>query len=327
MLQQTTVATVEPRFDTFIARFPSAQALAVATEEEVLAELSGLGYYRRFRALKKAAEMIVAEFDGLVPESQKALLSLPGIGHYTAAAIQAIAFNKPVAAVDGNVVRVITRLMALAGNFASPKEKQQIADLVVPMIPHGAAGDFLQALFDLGAGICKPQNPACDHCPVSSYCSAKALNRVAEFPELKPRARAEARDVHVALIVQGDAFLTVMRDESESRLQGFVELPEVWVGEAEDFRKDLGAKVAATTGLQGEVGEIVAEANHSITKYRLRCRLYRFEIDADDPANAAFKGEVYWVKRESNLKQHNPPITTTSRKLIQKLLKSAAAGQ
>src|SRR5215471_18422549 len=180
MLQQTTVATVGPYFDRFVARWPNIVALAAASLDEVLQLWQGLGYYARARNLHACARAVVERHGGLFPDEIAALRALPGIGHYTAAAIAAIAFDRREAAIDGNVERVIARLFAVREPL--PAVKHHLAALAAALVPQQRAGDFAQALMDLGATICTPRRPRCVLCPWRACCTAAALGAAEELP-------------------------------------------------------------------------------------------------------------------------------------------------
>src|ERR1044071_134699 len=179
MLQQTTVATVGPYFDRFVARWPSLRALAAASLDEVLHLWQGLGYYARARNLHACARAVVERHGGRFPEDIAALRALPGIGDYTAAAIAAIAFDQPFAAVDGNVERVMARVFA---EFTPlPAAKPRLRELTQALVPPGRAGDFAQAVMDLGAILCTPRRPRCVLCPWRSDCAAAAAGIAEEI--------------------------------------------------------------------------------------------------------------------------------------------------
>ena len=192
MLQQTQVKTAVPYYERFLARFPDVVSLAHASEPEVLALWSGLGYYARARNLRKAARHIVGTY-GSFPVDFEAILALPGIGRYTAGAICAIAYNQPRPAVDGNIRRVIARLTALRG--AEGRYYRQMNSL----IPHGEASTFTQAMMDLGAMICTPLRPACLRCPAGEFCRAKKLGIQDQFPPR--RARQACRQIRIAALL------------------------------------------------------------------------------------------------------------------------------
>lgn len=187
MLQQTTVAAVVPYFERFTARWPTVEALAAAEEADVMAAWAGLGYYARARNLIACARAVAAA--GGFPRSAAGLRALPGVGAYTSAAVAAIAFGEAVPVVDGNVERVVSRLVALD---VSPKRAPaQVAETVGAMLPPRRPGDFAQAMMDLGATICTPRKPVCGFCPLSPCCRARAAGRAEEFPvKLPKKARA-----------------------------------------------------------------------------------------------------------------------------------------
>src|SRR5579864_1305482 len=180
MLQQTTVATVGPYFDRFVARWPSLRSLAAASLDEVLHLWQGLGYYARARNLHSCARAVVERHGGHFPDDMRRLRALPGIGDYTAAAIAAIAFDRPLAAVDGNVERVVARLFAERAPL--PAAKPRLRALAACLVPTRRAGDFAQAMMDLGAVICTPRRPRCILCPWRENCAAAALAIAESLP-------------------------------------------------------------------------------------------------------------------------------------------------
>ena len=217
MLQQTTVATVRPRFERFVARWPTLEALAAATDEDILGEWAGLGYYARARNLIACAREVVRR--GGFPTSAAELKTLPGIGSYTSAAIAAIAFGEPAAAVDTNVERVIARLHGL-----KQPSRARVERLVRALIPVGRSGDFTQATMDLGATICRPRSPRCDACPLASDCTAFTSGEPQAFPERKQRAARPHRH-GVAYWIGRDNCVWLVRRPPTGLLGGMAALP------------------------------------------------------------------------------------------------------
>lgn len=217
MLQQTTVATVRPRFEQFVARWPTIGDLAAARDEEILAEWAGLGYYARARNLIACAREVTRRGD--FPRSAADLRELPGIGSYTSAAIAAIAFGERAAAVDTNVERVIARL-----NGLRHPSRTQIEDLVLQMMPSDCPGDFVQAMMDLGATICRPRAPGCDKCPLREDCTARASGDPQAFPD---RRRRDARPHRygVCYWIERHGLLWLTRRPPEGLLGGMAALP------------------------------------------------------------------------------------------------------
>jgi A/G-specific adenine glycosylase len=215
MLQQTRVAAVIEYYQSFLKRFPTVQSLAAARISSVLAAWSGLGYYRRARALHEAAKAIVAQHEGRFPSTIEELEDLPGIGKYTAAAIASIAFNRPAAVVDGNVARVVQRLL---GKSCSRQELWAQAET---LLSRGNPGDFNQAMMELGATVCLPRDPKCLVCPVMNFCVAQG-----SLATDAPPARKKDR-LHYALDLREGKVYLRQRPESSSLMPGMWELPEI----------------------------------------------------------------------------------------------------
>ena len=224
MLQQTRVAAVIPYFERFLTRFPTVQSIAQAPESDLLAHWAGLGYYYRARNLQKAAQTIV--LSGQFPSSHAAILALPGVGDYTAAAVASIAFGLPFAVLDGNVFRVLSRLFADSTNIASGVGKKHFSALANELLDSDKPGAFNQAMMELGATICLPKAPQCLLCPVSSHCAARAQNRTAEFPVKILDRKTVRKDRTVYWIEQSGSVLVWQRPPDSRLMPGFWELPE-----------------------------------------------------------------------------------------------------
>lgn len=223
MLQQTTVETVVPYFRAFLDRWPDVNALAGAAEEDVMKAWAGLGYYSRARNLKKCADLVASAHGGRFPESEEGLRSLPGVGDYTAAAIAAIAFGRPAAVVDGNVERVMTRVLAL--HMPLPEAKKAIRRALRPLVPTDRPGDFAQAMMDLGATICTPRRPNCMLCPLRRDCSALEAGDPERFP-LRPAKAGRPRRRGAAFVaVRPDGAILLRRRPDKGLLGGMSEVP------------------------------------------------------------------------------------------------------
>lgn len=221
MCQQTQVDTVIPYYEDFLRRWPQLEDLAAASEDELREAWAGLGYYRRASHLLACARKIVEKYDGQLPANEAALRELPGIGPYTAAAIASMAFGQPTAAIDGNLLRVLSRCFCIpwqAGDAASMKEVKSLAD---SLLSPERAGDFNEAMMDLGATICTPRKPDCQSCPFCSICRARRCGKQEELP-LKARSNRQKRlsKPYLLLFVQGQLYLQQRR---ESLLHGFYE--------------------------------------------------------------------------------------------------------
>jgi A/G-specific adenine glycosylase len=223
MLQQTTVATVGPYFDRFMARWPDISALAAASLDEVLQLWQGLGYYARARHLHACARAVVDRHGGVFPEEIETLRALPGIGDYTAAAIAAIAFDRPEAAIDGNVERVIARLFAVREPL--PVAKPRLAALAAALVPEQRAGDFAQAQMDLGATICTPRRPRCVLCPWRACCTAAASGMAEVLPARAEKPERPLRHGVAFWLTRADGAVLLRRRPERGLLGGMIEIP------------------------------------------------------------------------------------------------------
>ena len=222
MLQQTRVTAAVPYFERFLGRFPDAAALAAAGESEVLAAWAGLGYYSRARNLHRAAKEIAAS---RFPRDYEAIRALPGVGEYTAAAIASIAFGLPHAVLDGNVVRVLARVSAEEEPVASAAAKERLRALADQLLDRGRAGDYNQALMELGATVCLPRNPRCGECPVATMCEARRRGMAERLPVKAPRAKTTVIEVELLLIRRRGRCLMWQRPADSGPMAGFWELP------------------------------------------------------------------------------------------------------
>jgi A/G-specific adenine glycosylase len=234
MLQQTTVKAVGPYYARFLARFPTIRELAQAELDDVLRLWAGLGYYARARNLHGCAKAVVERHDGRFPASEAALRELPGIGDYTAAAIAAIAFDQRATPVDGNIERVIARLNAVEQEL--PGAKPLIRQLAAALTPQRRAGDFAQALMDLGSTICTPKQPACALCPWTNACKARARGDADTFPRKTPKIAGKLRRGAAFVVLRADGQLLVRTRAARGLLGGMTEVPNsVWAHDFDDM--------------------------------------------------------------------------------------------
>lgn len=317
MLQQTQVAAVTPYFNRFIRRFPDIAALARSEAHDVLLVWEGLGYYSRARNLLRAARLMNAHHRGNVPRDFDMLRSLPGIGDYTAAAIASICFGVREPSVDGNVVRVFTRLRGVDEPVGGLSARRRIADRLRPFMPPDAAGDFNQALMELGALVCRPIRPVCGNCPLAPFCRARRQGCPEAFPARGKRRDAPLRRKIVALIQSPAGVLLEHRSE-RGMLAGLWTLP---IFERRS-RRDRGARglagqVADRTGLSVAVRPSSGRMRHAYTHFRVEldirpCRC----LDPELPASVA--GRFRWLPPA---KAGELPIDRASRKILAELHK------
>ena len=224
MLQQTRVAAVIPYYERFLERFPDVAALAAATESDLLAAWSGLGYYSRARNMQKAARQIVTA--GGFPRQIDKIRELPGVGEYTAAAVASIAFDQPYAAVDGNVLRVLSRLSNEDGDIGSNGARRRLADLAQRLVAGGQPGETNQALMELGATVCVPRKPKCEQCPWRRLCDGRKAGRQEQLPTKRKPKRAHSVERTFLVVRRNRKVLLWRRPPGSKRLSGFWELPE-----------------------------------------------------------------------------------------------------
>lgn len=272
MLQQTTVAAVAPYFARFLARFPTVDALARAGLDEVLAHWQGLGYYARARNLHRAAQVVAREHGGRFPDTAAALARLPGVGAYTAAAIAAIAFDQPEAAVDGNVERVVARLHAVEAPL--PAAKPALRALAQALMPAARAGDFAQALMDLGATVCTPRSPRCLLCPWTQACRARRAGLAESLPRKAPRPARPLRRGVAFVLHDRDGAILLRRRPEKGLLGGMMEVPSTeWREKAPSARQTAAAAPAPATWrvLPGEVRHTFTHFELALTVWTARC--------------------------------------------------------
>ena len=285
MLQQTRVDVVVPYYERFLARFPTLESLAVADEEDVLRQWAGLGYYARARNLRRAAATVLRDHGGELPSDAESLAELPGFGRYTVGAVRSIAFDQPAALVDGNVKRVLARLHAL--ERPSDTELWRLAE---SLVPEKRAGDWHQALMELGATVCTPRNPTCLLCPLQASCGAHRTGDPERFPAPAKRAAVRRVEVIAGLLERRDQVLLLRRPPG-GLFDGLLELPSVEGGDG----PALEAALRARTGITAKVGPSLGRLRHQLTHRDLRLEIValgdsRGRVSARVQAEARFCG-------------------------------------
>jgi A/G-specific adenine glycosylase len=265
MLQQTQVQTVVPRFAKFLCQFPTAASLAAADERTVCEAWAGLGYYRRARNLHKAARVIVSEFAGEIPNSEAELRKLPGIGAYTAAAVASIAFAAKAAAVDGNLVRVLSRVFALPGHADEPALVSRVREQAQLLVDCQHPGDINQALMDIGATLCRPENPACPACPLRQTCQAFREGTPSGYPGKKTKAVRKSLRIAFAWIEHKGALMLEQR-ALDGLWPGLWELPSASGARAKD---------ALAQRLGHKLDRPLARITHELTHRRVSASVYQ----------------------------------------------------
>lgn len=279
MLQQTQVATVIPYYERFLARFPTVEALAASSLDDVLGLWAGLGYYARARNLHAAARMIVEQHAGHVPDTVDALRHLPGVGRYTAGAVGSIAFGRRAAVVDGNVIRVLARLHALRDDVKKPATVATLWTLAESLLPKSDCGDHNQALMELGAMICTPAAPRCEGCPLSGVCRARALGLTDSLPIGNSRAAVRA-ETHAVLAIESPRGWLFVRRPEAGLWGGLWELPSTRQESNESVGAAIG-RLADELGLR--VGAMAKRPfcrfEHVLTHRRITFVAFRARLD------------------------------------------------
>ena len=295
-----------------MARLPTVQALARASEHRVLKLWEGLGYYSRARNSQRAARMIVAGHGGEFPATFEAVLALPGIGRYTAGAICSIAFNQPHPVVDGNVIRVLTRLFGLRGNPKARRTSEKLWSLATGLVEvaqqldaKNGCSHFNQSVMELGATICLPQNPRCAECPVKGACVARITDRIARFPELPPRAASTERRV-AAFVLERDGRYLVRQRPARVVNQGLWEFPNIELSNgltlAELARKHLGLDLTSARSL--------STIRHTITHYRITMDVFRCPA----PRKSITDGKWFTLRELQKL-----PFPSADRRILERI--------
>ena len=261
MLQQTTVATVRSYFEKFTRRWPTVSDLAAADDAEVMGEWAGLGYYARARNLLKCARVVAGDHDGRFPDTRDALLALPGIGPYTAAAISAIAFDRAETVVDGNVERVMARLFDI--HTPLPTAKPELTQAAASLTPASRPGDYAQAVMDLGATICAPRSPACGICPWRAPCRARAAGTQSDLPRKQPKTAKPTRLGIAYVVRRADGAWLLERRPDKGLLGGMLG----WPG------SDWSDAPTPAPPLEAPWQRLPEEARHTFTHFHLRLRI------------------------------------------------------
>ena len=305
MLQQTRVQAVLPYYERFLRLFPDVNALAAADEQALLACWSGLGYYSRARNLRKAAQKIAREYGGEFPREYAAARELPGVGDYTARAVLSIAYGIPLAVVDGNVARVLSRLYALKEDFRSGGGREKYIRLADELLAPRRAGGFNQAMMELGATVCLPGQPKCGECPLQRACLAWARNAVEQFPPPRRPAKPKLRRFLAAVISDAAGrYLLVRRPTSAKRMAGFWELP-MWELD-HPTSPPLDSHRTPRDGIVLE--ELLGRVRHTITSNLVEISVHAARLER----GTALAGSRWVLPRDMD----RLPVTTITRKAL-----------
>lgn len=274
MLQQTQVTTVLPYFERFTAAFPTVQDLAAADQDTVLKMWEGLGYYSRARNMHQTSQKIVEQYGGQFPTTAEALMQLPGVGRYTAGAIASIAFGEATPVLDGNVIRVFSRIFDIEDDVTQNMVQNRLWEMAEQLVPAENPGDYNQALMELGRTICKPRSPLCRECPIQDYCLAFQRGVQEARPVKKKKAPTPHYHVTAGLIRNGNGELLIAKRPDNKLLGGLWEFPGGKQENGETLQECLKRELHEELGIQIEVGAFFVKVNHAYTHFKITLHLF-----------------------------------------------------
>ena len=292
MLQQTQVKTVIPYYGRWLETFPTVEALASADQQTVLKLWEGLGYYARARNLHRAAQQVVSEFDGVFPDDLEGAIALKGIGRTTAGGILSAAFNLPTPILDGNVKRVLARLVAFP--FVPNKALSQLWEISEQVLAPHYPRDFNQAIMDLGATLCTRHNPACLLCPWQTHCAAYNQNAVTDFPMTESRKPVPHKHIGVAVITNEQGNVLIDRRKQEGLLGGLWEFPGGKIEPGESVEDCVKREIMEELGIEIEVGDRLITIDHAYTHFKVTLNVFNCKHLSGEP-QAIECDEVKWV--------------------------------
>ena len=287
MLQQTQVETVLAYYRAWLAALPTVEALAAASEDQVLKLWEGLGYYSRARNLHRAARVVLQQHGGRVPADATAFRALPGVGPYTAAAVLSLAHDADLAVVDGNVRRVLGRLVKLTHDPRRAPWARALDQLAAALLPGGAARVHNNAMMELGALVCTPRSPDCPRCPMASPCAARRAGDPQQYPPRRPRARPPHHQVAIGLVFHRNGRVLIDQRPYDGLLGGLWEFPGGKLESGETVEQALARELQEELGLEAEVVDRLPEVNHAYTHFKVTlhpriCRLVSIAPRAAD---------------------------------------------
>ena len=325
MLQQTQVATMLPYYERFLDAFPTVNELASAEQEQVLKLWEGLGYYARARNLHKAAKIIVNDYDGELPESYDELQKLPGVGPYIAAAVTSIAFNNPIPVVDGNVLRVFSRFWGSFEDIRSPKVRTVFFNKLKKYIQYSKPSDFNQAMMECGALICKPVDPSCDNCPLSSHCFAYKSQKVNELPVKSKQAKVPHYDIVIGIIKKNQKILITKRKQDQL-LGGLWEFPGGKIEKNETEQIALKREILEETNLKVKGLSKLATVKHAYSHFKITMHAYLCDYESGN-VKISSADDFKWVLFEELTKYPFPKANIKILKSLTPIELSLCSGQ
>ncbi|MCD6475606.1 MAG: A/G-specific adenine glycosylase [Anaerolineaceae bacterium] len=317
MLQQTRMETVLPYYQRWMTAFPTLKVLAESELQEVLKLWEGLGFYGRARNLHKAAKIVLSDFNGQIPKTQEELESLPGIGRYTAAAIASISFGADEAALDGNIRRILSRLFNIEEPIRSAQAEEILWGLAESLLPDGKAGDFNQALMDLGSLVCTSRNPSCSLCPLQKYCTAFGLGIQEERPVNTEKKTLPHKLVAAAIIHRADGLILIAQRPEKGLYGGLWEFPGGKKENGETLQEALVREIQEELEADIHVGEEFGSYQHTLSHFRFTLYAFHCTLIAGSQPKAIEVKDFVWV---NPYEMKDYPMGKIDRLIAEKLL-------
>lgn len=316
MLQQTRVEQATPYFNRFIERFPTVHDLAEADQQDVLSVWEGLGYYSRARHLHHASKTVVNDFKGNVPNTWDEITKLKGIGPYTAAAVLSIAFQKPHAVVDGNVIRVLSRYFGIGDDVRRTATKNRIQELADGLLDQNRPGDFNQGVMELGATICTPSNPDCQACPIAAGCTARKQVMMAEIPYKSPAKKVPHHNIGVGILINGKNEVLIALRPNDAMLGGLWEFPGGKKKEGEPIKETVVRELKEELGVEAKIIEPFMKLKHAYSHFKITLHAFICRIVDGDPQPKTSQ-QICWISIDE---LDQVPFPKANRRLTDKLM-------
>lgn len=316
MLQQTRVDQVLPYFEKFVKRFPTIQDFAQAERDEILLMWEGLGYYSRARNLHETAKSIVSTFKGVIPSDYQTLLSIKGIGPYTAAAIASQVFQQPHAVVDGNVIRVLARYTGIQEDVSSSKTKKIVQEIADSLMDRSQAGTFNEAIMELGATVCKPKNPLCEKCPISQGCVALHSVQTDAIPYKAPKKKVPHHHIGIGVIFNHEGKLLIAKRPDDKMLGGLWEFPGGKQEKGETIEETIIREFEEEVGIHIHLEKPYPPIKHAYSHFKITLQAWRGRLISGE-AQPKESSEIRWIEPDELT---NYAFPKANRKLVDYIL-------
>jgi len=295
MSQQTQINTLIPYYERWVKKYPNVSDVAIASEDDVLKSWEGLGYYSRARNLHKTCQIISKKYGGMVPKDPNALQALPGIGPYIAAAIASIAYEVPISVVDGNVLRVMTRLFGLPDDIGKEKTKKNIQHRLNQVIKTTTPSEFNQGIMELGATVCTPKTPECQHCPIQNVCYAKNMAQIEKFPVKQKKPPTPHYTIVVGVIQRNDGKILITKRKKDQLLAGLWEFPGGKVNDAETLEEATLREIKEEVNLDASIVHFLCKVKHAYSHFKITLHAHLCRVSNHASLQLKSADDYQWV--------------------------------